>query len=92
MVICVNHLSIVAYETGSDEFEINQYDCKDYIRDGGNIIVPAPLPLVSSLVFSKMLTKNLTKASTTTTTTFHQHFTPPWMKPANLLSKVTITS
>ncbi|CAK8686829.1 unnamed protein product [Clavelina lepadiformis] len=91
-MVCLNHLSIVVYEIGSGEVEINHYECKDYIGDGGNITVPAPLPLASSLEFSKMLTNKLTKASTTTTTTFHQRFRPPWMKPAKLLSKVTITS
>ncbi|CAK8686722.1 unnamed protein product [Clavelina lepadiformis] len=92
-MVCLNHLSIVAYETCSGEAEINHYQCKDYIGVGGNITVQAPLPLASSLLFPKMFKKNLTKSSTTTTTsTFHQQFTQPWMKPVKLFSNPTITS
>ena len=40
MVICLNHLNIVVYETGSGEVEINHYECKDYIGYGGNITAP----------------------------------------------------
>ncbi|CAK8686903.1 unnamed protein product [Clavelina lepadiformis] len=40
MVICLKHLSIVAYETGSGEMEINHCDCKDYVGDGGSITAP----------------------------------------------------
>ncbi|CAK8686814.1 unnamed protein product [Clavelina lepadiformis] len=52
-VVCLNHLSIVAYEIGNREVEINHYECKDYIGDGGSITVPTPFPPPSSLVFSK---------------------------------------
>ena len=40
MVVFLKYLSIVVYETGSDEVEINHCNCKDYIGDGGSITAP----------------------------------------------------
>ena len=96
MVVCLNHLSVMAYETGNVVVEISLPDSagQGFIGDGGSITVAVIGASATAIVISvsQDFYKNFNQGVDNSYSYFSPTFIPSWMKAAKLFSKATITS